>query len=265
MGFKVEREPLKSGGDIVTVTLNRPKTMNAMTVADLPVGVKTFNDLANDPSVRVVILTGAGKAFTAGADLTVAAQIFQGKISPTNADLDVVSAIERIKVPVIGAINGPAITGGFELALACDILIASPTALFVDTHAKFGIHPCWGLSQKLHRLIGANRARHFSLSADPITAEQAERWGIVSQLVPQDQLLPTALALARRIGSNHPGLVGKYKAMINDGMAVPYGESRDLERNRADAYYKSMTPADFAAMQKFLMAKRKPKKPKSKL
>jgi enoyl-CoA hydratase/carnithine racemase len=249
MSFKIEREPLKGGGVLAIATLNRPSTMNAMTMEDMPQGVQEFNKLAADPEVRVVIITGAGKAFTAGADLKVAAQIFQGKASPTDPLLDVCSAIERIKVPIIGAINGPAITGGFEIALACDILIASPNALFVDTHAKFGIHPCWGLSQKLQRLIGVNRARHFSLAAEPITAEQAEKWGIVSALHPAEKLMAEARILANKIGSNHPKLVVAYKKIIADGGASTLGDARVLERETANEYYQAMTPADFKAMQ----------------
>lgn len=262
--YLVERQPLEGGGDLVIITLNRPKLMNAFTVEDTMHGVKVFDDLKADPNVRVVIITGAGKAFTAGADLSVAAKIFQGKVSPTSREMDVVSAIERLECPVIGAINGPAITGGFELALACDILLASPNAFFLDTHAQFGIAPCWGLSQKLQRLIGANRARHYSLSATKITAEQAAAWGLVSPLVPADQLLPSAIKLAKKIASNHPGMVNRYKMTINKGGAVAYGESRELERTLADEYYKSMTPDDFVAMQKFLMKRRKPKKKQQK-
>lgn len=254
--FELKREQLESGGEIVIVTINKPKQMNAMTFKDSCEAVKLFNQMATDTTIRALVLTGKGKAFSAGADLTVAAQIFQGTISPTDKVMDVVSAIENLPFPVIGAINGPAITGGFELALACDILIASPNALFVDTHAKFGIHPCWGLSQKLQRIIGANRARHYSLSAAPITAQQAEAWGLVSPLVPADQLLPSAITLARKIASNHPGMVNAYKSIINKGGELAYGASRDLERNVAKDYYGSMTKDDFLAMQKFLLSRR---------
>lgn len=266
----LERHPLEDGGDLLVATLNKPKTMNAFSMQECLDAVKMWDAIAVDPSIRVVVITGAGKAFSAGADLTVAAQIFQGTVSPTAPEMDTVAAMERVQVPIIGAINGPAITGGFEMALGCDILIASPNALFIDTHAKFGIHPCWGLSQKLQRLIGANRARHFSLSALPITAENAERWGLVSQIVPADQLVETAVKLAKQIAGNHPGLVQKYKSIINAGGAIAYGESRELERTTADKYYKAMSPEDFKGMQKFLLSRSKGKKkgkkgPKAKL
>lgn len=249
---------------MVEVAFNRPTTMNAMGIDDIPELVKFFDGIAKDPEVRVVIITGTGKAFSAGADLSVAMKIFQGEASPTSPPMDVVAAMGRVLCPIIGAINGPAITGGFEVALACDILIASTAASFTDTHAAFGIHPCWGLSQKLQRLVGANHARHISLSAAPVTAEQAERWGLVSQVVPPEALLPAARTLAQQIGSNHPDMVKRYKALIADGGAMALGNAWEMERSRADGYYKAMTPEDFGKMQQFLMARSAGKK-KSKL
>lgn len=249
---------------MVEAAINRPKTMNAMGIEDIPEFVKFFDGIAADPEVRVLILTGTGKAFTAGADLSVAMKIFQGEASPTSPPLNIVAAMERVACPIIGAINGPAITGGFEVALGCDILIASTAARFSDTHAAFGIHPCWGLSQKLQRIVGANRARHISLSAAPITGEQAERWGLVSQVVPPEELLPTARALAQQIGGNHPDMVRRYKALIADGGGMPLGGAAEMEQTRADVYYKNMTPEDFGKMQQFLMARSAGKK-KSKL
>jgi len=259
--YLVQRENVE-GGDVVTVTMNRPKTMNAASAADLPLGVKVFDEIAADPKVRAVILTGAGKAFSAGADLTVAMEIFQGTMSPTNREYDLVAAIERVPCPIIGAINGPAITGGFEVALACDILIASTDAVFSDTHAKFGIHPCWGLSQRLQRAVGQYVARHISLSAGPIPADQAAKWGLVSQVVPAEELMPTVKALAKEIASNHPKMVNVYKNIINRGGDMSLGAARELERKEADAYYKSITPEDFAAMGEFLMARSGGKKSK---
>ena len=262
----VARHPAESGGDIVVVTFNRPEAMNAMTVEGMPQLVDCLDGLATDSSVRVVILTGAGKAFSAGADLSAAMAIFQGDASPTSPQLDAAAAVSRLPMPVIAAVNGPAITGGFEVALAADIRIASPEASFVDTHATFGIHPCWGLSQRLQRLIGTTRAMHTSLASVPITGEQAERWGLVSQLVPAAELLPTALALAHRIADGHPAMARTLKALISDGAALPLGEARQMEQERAGAYYSSMTSEDFQKMAEFLMKKkRKKKKPAAKL
>lgn len=142
----------KSGG-IATVTLNRPTAMNALSRQLRSAIATTFEELEADPTVKVAILTGAGKAFCAGLDLK---ELGSGAstVGGTISDKDPASSIGRFSGPVIGAINGVAITGGFELALACDVLICSEAARFADTHARVGILPGWGLSQKLSRAIG---------------------------------------------------------------------------------------------------------------
>jgi len=119
--------------------------------------------------------------------------------------------------------------------------------------------PSWGLSQKLSRLIGANRAREVSLTALPVDAASAQTWGLVNRTVPPDQLLPTAKRIASAIASNHAEMVLNYKRVINDGLALPLGEARALEKERAWAYYKDMKPEDFQQMQKFIARRARPK------
>lgn len=254
----------KEGNGLAIVTFNRPKSMNSLTQPMIEYFAEIFLSLSKDTSVKVIILTGAGRAFCAGVDLTGAKGVFQNE-EKSVPEKDPNVTMRRCKQPIIGAINGYAITAGFEAALACDILIASTEAKFMDTHAKFGIFPSWGLSQKLSRLIGVNQARHVSLSAMPIDATTAERWGLVSQVVPPAELMKTARALAETILSNHPGLVLEYKAVINDGLKLPLGEALDLEQERATARYKAMTPQDFENMQKFIASRSKPKPAPSKL
>ncbi|MEC9239067.1 MAG: enoyl-CoA hydratase-related protein, partial [Pseudomonadota bacterium] len=113
--------------------------------------------------------------------------------------IDLSDAVDFLKVPLIGAINGFAITGGFELALMCDILIASTKARFADTHARVGVVPGWGLSQRLPRLVGINRAKELSLSGNFLDAQTAYNWGLVNRVVDPDDLLPSARALAQDI------------------------------------------------------------------
>ena len=144
-------------------------------------------------------------------------------------------AIQQCPKPVIGAINGVAITGGFELALACDVLIASSNARFADTHARVGIMPGWGLSQKLSRIIGIYRAKELSLTGNFLSAEQALAWGLVNRVVPADELLPQARALARDMLSVIPSMLVSYKRVIDDGYAASFGEGMRIERERADA------------------------------
>ncbi|MGE5501382.1 MAG: enoyl-CoA hydratase, partial [Ignavibacteriales bacterium] len=160
-------------GAIAVVTLNRPEAMNAMSKAMRSELYKAMTALNDDPDVSVVILTGAGeRAFTAGLDLKELGSDpkAMSAANAEGADENPVKAIETCRKPVIGAINGVAITGGFEVALACDVLIASENARFADTHARVGIMPGWGLSQKLSRLIGIYRAKELSLTGNFLDA-----------------------------------------------------------------------------------------------
>ncbi len=153
------------------VTLNRPDEMNALSRELRRQFVAAFEDCRTDDNVRVIILTGNGRAFCAGFDLKEL-----GSNNSDNAANEVNNALAwamaAFEGPIIGAINGHAITGGFEMALACDVLIASENARFADTHARVGILPGWGLSQKLPRLIGLSRAKEISFTGAPVFAQQ---------------------------------------------------------------------------------------------
>lgn len=234
----------------------RPAALNALTVRMIHELAATFRRLAADESVRAAVLTGAGRAFSAGVDLTAAQQVFQGDVE--DRDRDPVAQMEACPFPIIGAVHGPAITAGFELALNCDILLATSDAVFVDTHCKFGLMPSWGLSQILPRLIGANRAREASLAARPIDAAKAERWGLVSAVVPggREALLAEALRLAREIAGNSPAVVRGYKRVLADGLAGTLAEGRALERQRAWAFYRAMSPEAFRAMTEYIASRK---------
>ena len=164
-------------------------------------------------------------------------------------------AIELCPQPVIGAINGVAITGGFEVALACDILIASTHARFADTHARVGVMPGWGLSQKLSRLIGLGRAKELSLTGNFLGAEAARDWGLVNRVVAPEELLPAAQALARDIASADPAMVRAYRALIDDGYALPYGEALALEHARSSAANRTVS-ADAVEARRLTVMKR---------
>jgi enoyl-CoA hydratase len=213
---------------IAIVTLNRPEAMNALSRALRAELAKAMRAVDADESVRCVILTGAGeRAFTAGLDLKElgADTSNLGAANAESAEENPVKAIEQCTKPVIGAINGVAITGGFEVALACDILIASTNARFADTHARVGILPGWGLSQKLSRMIGISRAKELSFSGNFLDAETACAWGLVNRVVAPDALIPAAKALARDIASVEPSMVRTYKRLIDDGYALPFDEA----------------------------------------
>ncbi|WP_426166420.1 enoyl-CoA hydratase [Sandarakinorhabdus sp. DWP1-3-1] len=223
-------------GPVATVTLNRPDAMNALSRAvrrDLAAAMRA---LEADASVRVVILTGAGdRAFTAGLDLKELGQDGLGAANAETADENPVLAIEQLTKPCIGAINGVAITGGFEVALACDVLIASERARFADTHARVGIMPGWGLSQKLSRLIGPYRARELSLTGNFLDAATAERWGLVNRVVPPHELLPHAQRLAADMATIDPAFSAAYKRLIGDGYGATFADGMALEAERGKA------------------------------
>lgn len=243
---------------IAVVRLNRPDKLNALSRDLLVQLAAAFNDLHKAGDVRVAILTGSGpRAFSAGVDLSDPQSVFQGEFSD---DVDVVTAMERASFPIIGAVNGWAITGGFEVALACDVLLASSKAKFCDTHAKFGLAPAWGLSQKLARLIGANRAREVSFTACAIDAATAEAWGLVNRVVAPDALMPAALDMARDMAANHPQLLPYYRRVLNNGAGLPLRDALHMERREAARYYGSMGDDEFAEMQAWIMSR--PSKPK---
>ena len=223
---------------VATVTLNRPEAMNALSRALRAELAATMRRLAGDDGVRAIVLTGAGtRAFTAGLDLKELGAD-TGNLSAANAqgaDENPVRAIELCPQPVIGAINGVAITGGFEVALACDILIASTDARFADTHARVGILPGWGLSQKLSRIIGIGRAKQLSLTGNFLGAEAARDWGLVNEVVAPGDLLPTAQALARDIASIDPAMIRQYKKLIDDGYALSFADGLTLEHRVSSA------------------------------
>jgi len=243
---------------VATVTLNRPEAMNALSRALRAEFAAAMRGLAADDGIRAIVLTGAGeRAFTAGLDLKeLGADTGNlGAANAEGADENPVKAIELCPQPVIGAINGVAITGGFEVALACDILIASTHARFADTHARVGVMPGWGLSQKLSRLIGLGRAKELSLTGNFLGAEAARDWGLVNRVVAPEELLPAAQALARDIASADPAMVRAYRALIDDGYALPYGEALALEHARSSAANRTVS-ADAVEARRLTVMKR---------
>jgi enoyl-CoA hydratase len=228
------------------VTLNRPDALNALSKALMQQLADTVDALGRDPSVRVLILTGAGRAFCAGLDLKEIGA-GQGSLGSTahapdaRPPHDPVAAISRFAGPVIGAVNGAAVTGGFELALACDMLLASPQARFADTHARVGVAPGWGLSQRLARAIGPYRAREVSLTGNWVSAEQAAAWGFVNRVVPAEGLLDAARALALDMLGTLPQMLTRYKATINDGFELALVDGLALERQRARDFNAAVT------------------------
>jgi enoyl-CoA hydratase len=212
------------------VTLNRPEKLNALSIELRTELIAAIDSLQADPTMRVLILTGAGRAFTAGLDLH---EWGEGANSAGGFELDVTAALARFEGPVIGAINGPAVTGGFEISMACDVLIASTAASFCDTHVKMGLLPGWGISVRLARRVGLSRAKELALTARFISATEAAAWGIVNTLVPPEQLLPHARALAEQMLAGVPDTLVAYKRLIDAGYELSMGEALAWEREAA--------------------------------
>lgn len=214
----------KSEG-IATLTLNRPGVLNALSEELRDLLARTIADLRGDDEVGAVILTGAGRAFCAGLDLK--------EMSTPNLKrkrlADPPKLLRSLEQPVIGAINGIAVTGGFEIALSCDLLIVTPEARFADTHARIGLLSGWGLSARLSRAIGPGRAKELSLTGNYLSAERAYEWGLVNRIVPRDELIPTCRALATDMLSCQRDTMFQYKRMIDRGFDLTLGDAMDYE------------------------------------
>ncbi|MEH6662180.1 MAG: enoyl-CoA hydratase [Parasphingorhabdus sp.] len=236
---------LEKSDGVATITLNRPEAMNALSH---PLRTELFDacqDISQDKDIRAVIVTGAGeRAFTAGLDLKELGEQGLGAATDQNPARNPCRALESLTVPVIGAINGVAITGGFELALACDVRIASTNARFADTHARVGIIPGWGLSQKLSRFIGLSRACELSFTGQFLDAQTACDWGLVNHVYSADELMPKARALAADMASIDPEFLKAYKRLIVDGYDRNFRDALALEKQTTDAWNDNVTADD---------------------
>ena len=212
-----------------TIAFNRPDKLNTLSIALRRELQQAVAALEADPAVRVLILTGTGRAFTAGLDLD------EWSLAPAAAawELNAVAAIGQFSGPVIGAINGLAITGGLEIALACDLLVAASDARFADTHAKVGLLPGWGGSVRLQQRLGSHRAKELALTGRFFDAQEALAWGLVNRVVPPERLLEEAQALARQMLANVPEGVVAYKRLLDTEAGLPLAEALAYERDAA--------------------------------
>src|SRR5579885_1243027 len=213
-------------GAIATVTLNRPEKLNALNRALRGEFCAAMLELNADGDVAVVIVTGAGRAFCAGLDLN---ELGAEGLRETGG-VTFISVVERMDAPVIAAVNGFAVTGGFELALACDILIAAETAQFADTHARVGVMPGGGMSARLPRAVGLRKAKELSLTGRYLSARDAERLGLVNQVVPPDHLMTTARELALQIAGANQTIVRAMKQLYDRSVGTTLDEALRLEQ-----------------------------------
>jgi enoyl-CoA hydratase len=215
---------------IATVTLNRPERRNAIN-QDLLINLYNYiEEAANSDDITAIIVTGSGSSFSSGIDLDIAGT--DNLLDPRGDGSDLPDVLFSCKKPVIGAVNGHAINAGFELALNCDFLIASESAVFLDTHAKMGLQPGWGLSQLLPQAVGHRTAKQISFTCQPVSAKEALRIGLVNEVLEGDRLMPRVLELAGFIKQVNYASVLKIKELIEHRNEVPHSEAYANERNQ---------------------------------
>ena len=218
---------------IAKITINRPSVMNALTPALLKEMKAAVEDAGRDKKIGVVVITGEGRAFSAGVDLKALGdyKLEKGKVGPI---LDVparelIETIQSIPKVVIAMVNGYCFTGALEIVLGCDLVIASEDAKFGDTHARWGLRPTWGMSQRLPRAIGLLKARELSFTAETIDGREAQRIGLINMAVPADKLEEATTELARKIMSNSLESLSAYKYLYNRGMRLTLDKGLELE------------------------------------
>ncbi len=218
---------------IATITINRPKSLNALNRATMQELSDALEEIAGGKDVGVVLLTGAGeKAFVAGADVSEMRGFTPLQVLEfSRFGHGILGNIERLPQPVIGVINGFALGGGCELAMACDILVASDNAKFAQPEVNLGIVPGWGGTQRLPRLVGRNIAKEIVLTGEMISAQRAYEIGLVNRVVPQAGLMETAREIARKILEKAPVAVSTAKSVMNRGIDLDLESACALEAN----------------------------------
>jgi len=242
---------------ILIVTIDRPERMNALDRPTLKEGAKLIKEVHYDREIRVVIVTGAGdKAFCAGADLKERENMTMSEVRQyIRAIRDTFTDIENLPMPVICAINGVALGGGLELALACDIRIASPNATLGLTEVTLGIIPGGGGTQRLPRLVGRGQAKEMLLLGLRLTAEEALNIGLINHIAPEGKLMDMALEMAEKIVNNPPIAVQQAKIAINHGLDVELAQGLEIE---SEAYEVCIPTKDRIEALAAFKEKRKP-------
>lgn len=248
---------LERDGTIATLTINRPEALNALNSAVIAALGAAVDELADDRTVRVVVVTGAGeKGFVAGADIGEMKDLDAAEaMAFARNGQGVFARLAALPQPVIAAVNGFALGGGCELALACDIRIASENARFAQPEVGLGITPGFGGTQRLARLIGPGQAKLLIFSGQRLTAAEALAIGLVERVVPADQLLATARELAAKMAANSPVAIANSKRAIDCGLQLRLSEGCDVEAAAFGDCFRS--PDQREGMDAFY-AKRKP-------
>jgi enoyl-CoA hydratase len=241
---------------IATITLNRPEARNALNGDLLEALTQTVATADADDAVDVLVITGADPAFCAGLDLKAVAtgdpRLLESAPSAGTPVRDR-GPFGTLAKPLIGAVNGFAITGGFEIALACDFLIASENARFADTHARVGIQPWWGLTVLLPQAIGIRRARQMSATGNFIDAQTALDWGLVNHVVPHEELLPFTRGLAADIVSGNQPAIRRILATYAESSLLSGNDAWLHEAEVAESWVSGLQGDDLEANRQAVM------------
>jgi enoyl-CoA hydratase len=219
-------------GPVRVLTMNRPEARNALSPNLIGTLYTALREADDDASVHAVVLTGADPAFCAGVDLKEAQRLGSVYFEQFQSQ-SCIRQTGEMRTPIIGAINGAVFTGGLEMALGCDFLIASARAVFADTHVRVGILPGGGMTARLPHVVGAAMARRLSMTGEVIDAARAERIGLVTEVVPHDRLLPRAVELAGQIGEVPGPIMAGLKEIYATGAATVLGPALAAERDIA--------------------------------
>ena len=234
-----------------TLAFNRPDKLNTLSIGLRRELTEAVSVLEADAGVRVLILTGTGRAFSAGLDLQEWAA--PGVVAAAAYEHDAVAALQRFSGPVIGAINGLAITGGLEIALICDVLLASSEARFADTHALVGLLPGWGGSVRMIERVGPHRAKELALTGRFLSADEALALGLVNRVVPPERLQSEAQALARQMLACDAATLVAYKRLLDREAGTTLADALRIERAASVAHN---TPVARSAIDERLAALR---------
>jgi enoyl-CoA hydratase len=218
---------------VATVTMSRPEVLNAITRQMLIDLSATLEEISADEAIRVVVLTGEGRAFSAGVDLkALAGQPLEGGSVGDLLDIPARQVLIRLATMpqvVIARVNGFCFTGALELALACDLIVTADEAKLGDTHTKWGLRPTWGMSQRLGRLVGISRARELSYTGRTFSGREAVEWGLAVRSVPLIQLDDTVTELAEAVVANSAGSIAAYKDLYRQSLEGGLGDGLSYE------------------------------------
>lgn len=242
---------------LARVTINRPEAMNALNTRFFQEMDQAIDEISTKPDIRVMIITGAGKAFVAGADIAEMVNKNQEEGSAfSHTGQHTFRSLEKMKIPVIAAINGFALGGGLELAMGCDFRIASSKAKFGQPEVSLGLIPGYAATQRLSRLIGMGNALYLLTSAEMIGSEEALRMGLVQKVVEPDVLMDEVTKIATTIASKGPQAVMKVKAVCRQGFMMDFDKGSELEAQQFGTLFGKGSEGE-EGMKAFL-EKRKP-------